>query len=139
MSADRPLSSREGVAGPGLVAVVSLGLLAAAASRFDRVANAPGTPAYAAAWAMILVALVVAAVAVAIVMRRRGYRWLAAAAALALVAFDPGQYPTGRDWGLGHRGPAWRVVWVAYVFALMAGAAATVLRTIRRTDEPSSA
>ena len=135
MNVDRPVVEKRSVAGPGLVAVTSLGLLAGAASRFDRVANAPGSPGYAAAWAVILVALVAAGVSIATVMRRRGYRWLAVAAALALVAFDPGQYPTGRDWGLGHRGPAWRVVWVAYVFALMAGAAAAVLRTIRRTDE----
>ena len=135
MNADRPVVEKRSVAGPGLVAVASLGLLAGAASTLDPVANPrrdarvrrgvgrdPRRP------------------------HRRGgvdrrrhaptwLRWLAVAAALALVAFDPGQYPTGRDWGLGHRGPAWRVVWVAYVFVLMAGAAAAVVRTIRRTDE----
>ena len=135
MAVDTTAPERRSAELPGLAALASLGLLAWAAPRLGLVANDPvASPLYLAA-TLALVALAAAVVSIVALVRRRGYHWLAAAAALALVAFDPGKYPTGVTWGLGHRGPGWRIFWVTYVFTLLTVAVVVVARMVRKTDE----
>jgi hypothetical protein len=119
----------------GVTALASLGLLSWVAPGLGLSSIAPEPARARLLWGLALLTFAVATVALVALLRRRAYRWLAAAATLALVAFDPGQYPTGRDWSLGHRGPAWRLVHVALEFALFGAAAAAVAWMVRHTDE----
>jgi hypothetical protein len=136
MTPDPPASpSSGGRTLAGLAALASLGLLAWLAPRLGLSYTSPEPARARLLWGLVLLAFAGATVALVALLRCRAYRWLAVAAALALVAFDPGKYPAGADWALGHRGPAWRAFWVVYVFALLTAAVAAVAWMVRRTDE----
>lgn len=117
----------------GVTALASLGLLAWAAPRIGLASIGIEAARARLLWGLVLLAFVGATVSVFVLLRRRAYRWLAAAAAFSLVAFDPGQYPSGVRWPWG--GLRHRIGWAAYVFVLLTAAIVAVAWMVRRTDE----
>jgi hypothetical protein len=117
----------------GVTALASLGLLAWVAPRIGLEYTGIEAARARLLWGLVLLAFVGATVSLLALLRRRAYRWLAAAAAFSLVAFDPGQYPSGVRWPWG--GLRQRIGWAAYVFVLLAASIAAVGWMVRRTDE----
>jgi hypothetical protein len=117
----------------GVTALASLGLLAWVAPRIGLEYIGIEAARARLLWGLVLLAFVGATVSLLALLRRRAYRWLAAAAAFSLVAFDPGQYPSGVRWPWG--GLRQRIGWATYVFVLLAASIAAVGWMVRRTDE----